>query len=59
MSALGSIFEAEPNAVQRIIHWGPLVILHHTFAATPTRIVGKAMSRLLLSFTSKGDVNLN
>ena len=55
MAALGTVFESEPNAARRILYWGSLVILYHTFSATMTRFTGKAISRLMSSFLPKPD----
>jgi len=53
MDALGTIFEMEGNDVHKIVHWGQLAILYHTFSATASRFAGKAFSRLISSFTTK------
>ena len=53
MAALGKIIESEPNAARRILYWGPLVIIYHTFSVTVTRFAGRAASRLILSLMPK------
>jgi len=53
MAALGTIFKSEPNATRRIIYWGTLVIFYHTFSATGTRFLGKAISCLMSTFILK------
>ena len=47
LAALGSIFEIEKNAVQRIVHWGSLAFLYHLFLTTASRFASKAFSRFI------------